>query len=98
MESQPLPAYYHPGSLLDVEDAGSIRQFEVVRPITPFGTAQCLIVRERTPNNGNSDEEIILKVYDPRFMDDRVELKKDWDPESEAHAVEVRKAIPHLNH
>ena len=69
MESQHLPVYYHTGSLLDVEiaDGSGIRQFEVVRPITPFGTAQCLIVRERTPNKGNSDEEIILKVYDPRL-------------------------------
>ena len=96
MESQHLPVYYHPGSLLDVEiaDGSGIRQYEVVRPITPFGTAQCLIVRERTPDHAVSDEVIILKVYDPRFMDDRVELKKDWDPESEAHAVEVRKAHP----
>ena len=97
MESQPFPVYYHPGSLLDVEvAAGSgIRQFEVVRPITPFGSGQCLVVQEKTSNHGDPDEEIILKVYDPRFMHGRRKwMKKDWDAESEADAVEWRKTHP----
>ena len=89
MTSDTMPIYYHPGSILDVElePQATTRQFAVVRALTPFTVAQILIVRESTGNHYGG-EEILMKIYDSRFMKDR---STPWSPELEAQGVESRK-------
>ncbi|KAK7680182.1 hypothetical protein QCA50_016691 [Cerrena zonata] len=89
-----VPVYYRPESQLEIQLAHSAmtRQFTVVRPITPFTTSQVLLVRE-TNNPGGG--EIVLKIYDPRFMVNvRRVIKRTWDPEVEARSVELRQMNP----
>ena len=90
MASYNMPTYYHPGSILDVElePHAIIQQFVVVRALTPFTVAQILIVREHTGNHYGA-QEILMKVYDPRFMD--YSRKMPWISEVEAQAAESRK-------
>ena len=89
MTSDTMPIYYHPGSILDVElePQATTRQFVVVRALTPFTVAQILMVRESTGNHYGG-EEILMKIYDSRFMKDR---STPWSPELEAQGVESRK-------
>lgn len=92
MDPSDMPAYYRPNSLLEVQlaDDTVIRRFTVVRPMIPFTVAQVLVVRE-----GPNGEEIILKVYDPRFMYNlRKETKGAWDPQLEARTAELRLLKP----
>lgn len=92
-----LPTYYRPNAHLEVQLSKSTvsRKLTVVRPITPFTVASVLVVREITASEDS--EELILKAYDPRFINNLRGFKSKemtWEPELEARTVEMRRLKP----
>ncbi|KAK7680181.1 hypothetical protein QCA50_016690 [Cerrena zonata] len=94
MNPSATPTYYLPNNSLEVRFAHStvLQQFTVIRPITPFTMAQVLVVRG---SNDPGGEQIVLKVYDPRFMFNvRKAIKQIRNLEFEARAAEFRQTNP----
>ncbi|KIN93830.1 hypothetical protein M404DRAFT_170074, partial [Pisolithus tinctorius Marx 270] len=70
--------------------------FHVIRSFTPFTKAQVYLVRPEP--NTDLPSQVILKVYDPRFLDDRYPKSsrlpsRPWTLQAESVAAMKRKRI-----
>ncbi|KIM36041.1 hypothetical protein M413DRAFT_49101, partial [Hebeloma cylindrosporum] len=82
---------------------GTTLSLEIVRPFLPF--TKCLVYVVRPESSSVSDSlppEVILKIYDPRYIDERIQSKKYgssrvrthvWTLEAEMEAVRYRQEI-----
>ena len=81
-EDHPFPDGSSLSLLLDGKETPTT--FRVIRSFTPFTQAQVYLVESQS----FSDSQLILKIYDPRFLDDRQEPHRPWSLAAESLAVE----------
>ncbi|KAJ2916258.1 hypothetical protein MD484_g4149, partial [Candolleomyces efflorescens] len=75
--------------------------FEIIRPFIPFTKSQVYLVRPASEvEQRKLAPEVILKIYDPRYLDDRLpptpKSKRPiryWSLEAETQAAERRKQV-----
>ncbi|KXN81693.1 hypothetical protein AN958_03940 [Leucoagaricus sp. SymC.cos] len=94
-----IPDHYKPGAQLSLQVEAKPIIVEVIHPITPFTMGQILIVRLSYSNEiaeqlnlPQNDTPFIVKVFDPRFFDDRRtrEPPKPWTFAAKSEAVQKR--------
>lgn len=95
---EPLPA----GSIVTFRTASNqTLPFEIIQPFIPFTKSQVYLVRPASEaDRRRLAPEVILKVYDPRYLDDRLpptpKSKRPircWSLEAESQATERRKQV-----
>ncbi|KAI0329997.1 hypothetical protein GY45DRAFT_792351 [Cubamyces sp. BRFM 1775] len=91
MEVDPM---FSPGAriILTTADDGRTLTFTIDRPFAPFTKSLVLLARcpELTP------DAVVIKIYDPRFLDDRVSVvpsqpSRPWTPAAEKAAAALPK-------
>jgi serine/threonine protein kinase len=94
----PIPA----GSTVTLRTASNqTLPFEIIHPFIPFTKSQVYLVRPALEaDKGRLPPEVILKIYDPRYLDDRLpptpKSKRPiryWSLEAETQAAERRKRV-----
>ena len=77
---------------------GTSLSLQIIKPFLPFTKSQVFLVRLE-PARGNLPSELILKVFDPRYLDDRVSPPESnlpsrlWTLEAETNAAHYRQEI-----
>jgi serine/threonine protein kinase len=92
-----LVAPFSTVSLLRLTDGTSL-SLQIIKPFLPFTKSQVFLVRPEPPGCG-LPSELILKVFDPRYLDDRIPPPKSglpsrlWTLEAETAAADYRQEI-----
>ncbi|RXW17720.1 hypothetical protein EST38_g8126 [Candolleomyces aberdarensis] len=94
----PLPT----GSIVTLRTAfDQTLQFEIIQPFTPFTKSQVYLARPASEaEKRRHAPEVILKIYDPRYLDDRLPPTptsqrpiRFWSLDAETQAAERRKKV-----
>jgi len=94
-ESNPFPVGSHVAMRLT---DGTPLSLQIIKPFLPFTKSLVYLVRPESPSNG-LPAEIILKIFDPRYVDERTPSSKHglhprlWTLEAETAAAEYRQEI-----
>jgi len=94
-ESNPFPVGSHVAMRLT---DGTPLSLQIIKPFLPFTKSLVYFVRPETPSNG-LPPEIILKIFDPRYVDERNPSSKHglhprlWTLEAETAAAQYRQEI-----
>ena len=97
-ESNPFPAGSHVAMRLT---DGTLLSLQIIKPFLPFTKSLVYLVRPETPTGSNNGlpPEIILKIFDPRYADERHASSTHglrphlWTLEAETAAVQYRQEI-----
>ena len=77
---------------------GTSLSLQIIKPFLPFTKSQVFLVRPEPPGCG-LPSELILKLFDPRYLDDRIPPPKSglpsrlWTLEAETAAADYRQEI-----
>ena len=94
-DSNPFPVGSHIAMRLT---DGTPLSLQIIKPFLPFTKSLVYFVRPETPSNG-LPPEIILKIFDPRYVDERNPSSKHglhprlWTLEAETAAAQYRQEI-----
>ncbi|KIM41968.1 hypothetical protein M413DRAFT_37144, partial [Hebeloma cylindrosporum] len=92
---------FPPGSRIDMRLAnGEFLSLQVIEPFLPFTKSQVFLVRPE-PASRELPHELVLKIYDPRYIDDRLKpkvptpnlLRHSWTLEAEIEAGPYRREV-----
>ena len=98
--SNPFPTSSH--LVLRLTDGTSL-SLQIIKPFLPFTKSQVFLVRPEPAGSG-PPSELILKVFDPRYLDDRIPPPKShlpprlWTLEAETEAEYYRQEIAEGKH
>ena len=93
-QSNPFPG----GSHLVLRLSDGLLTLQIIKPFLPFTKSQVFLVRPEPARKG-LPSELILKVYDPRYLDDRIPPPKSklpsrlWTLKAETEAAHYRQEI-----
>ena len=94
-QSNPFPGGSH--LILRLTDGTSL-SLQIIKPFLPFTKSQVFLVHPE-PVGNDLPSELILKVFDPRYLDDRIPPPKSnlpsrlWTLEAETEAAHYRQEI-----
>jgi len=96
-EPNPFPVGSHVAMRLT---DGTPLSLQIIKPFLPFTKSLVYLVRPETPTGSNGlPPEIILKIFDPRYVDERIPSSKFglrprlWTLEAETAAAQYRQEI-----
>jgi serine/threonine protein kinase len=96
MSNSSADEFFAPGHILTLSLTIDQAIFEckasILQPFQPFTKSQILLVELQPPISG-IPSPVILKIYDPRFINDRVRRRRPWSLSLEVAAAERREAI-----